>query len=132
LMCSYCRSRLGLDPLGISATSRYPNGLRSRAWSAGHYPVCGPPFTQVAPSPWDSVPVVGVGQGRQGSKRLMRDRLYFILMAVCLAMFVLAWAVVRLYSVIAAVVMTVVAMAIPPVAVIIANAGDEATRRRRR
>jgi hypothetical protein len=62
----------------------------------------------------------------------MRDRLYFILMAVCLAMFVLAWAVVRLYSVIAAVVMTVVAMAIPPVAVIIANAGDEATRRRRR
>ena len=62
----------------------------------------------------------------------MRDRLYFILMAVCLVMFVLAWALVRLYSVIAAVVMTVVAMAIPPVAVIIANAGDEATRRSRR
>jgi hypothetical protein len=46
-------------------------------------------------------------------------------------MFVLAWAVVRLYSVIAAVVMSAVALAIPPVAVIIANAGDEATRRRR-
>jgi hypothetical protein len=33
--------------------------------------------------------------------------------------------VVRLYSVTAAVVMSVVAMAIPPVAVMVANAGDE-------
>jgi len=24
LMCSYCRSRFGLDPLGMSATSRLP------------------------------------------------------------------------------------------------------------
>jgi hypothetical protein len=60
-----------------------------------------------------------------------RDRLYFMLMAVCVGMFVLAWALVRLYSVIAAVVMSAVALAIPPIAVIIANAGDEATRRRR-
>jgi hypothetical protein len=59
-----------------------------------------------------------------------RDRLYFALMAVCLALFILAWAVVRSYSVTAAVVMTVLAMAIPPIAVIIANAGDEASRRR--
>jgi hypothetical protein len=43
---------------------------------------------------------------------------------------VLSWAVVRLYSVTAAVVMSVVALAIPPIAVIIANAGDEASRRR--
>ncbi len=60
----------------------------------------------------------------------MRNRLYFVLMALCLALFVLSWAVVRLCSVTAAVVMSVVAIAIPPVAVIIANAGDEASRRR--
>jgi hypothetical protein len=60
----------------------------------------------------------------------VRDRLYFALMALCLALFVLSWAVVRLYSVTAAVVMSVVAVAIPPIAVIIANAGDEAGRRR--
>lgn len=60
----------------------------------------------------------------------MRNKLYFILMALCLGLFISAWAVVRLYSVTAAVVMTVVALAIPPIAVIIANAGDEATRRR--
>ena len=61
----------------------------------------------------------------------MRNKLYFVLMSVCLGLFISAWAVVRLYSVTAAVVMTVVAVAIPPIAVIIANAGDEATRRRR-
>jgi Protein of unknown function (DUF3099) len=60
----------------------------------------------------------------------MRNRVYFILMGLCLGLFVSAWAVVRLYSVTAAVVMTVVALAIPPIAVIIANAGDEASRRR--
>jgi hypothetical protein len=37
---------------------------------------------------------------------------------------------VRLYSVTAAVVMSAVAIAIPPIAVIIANAGDEASRHR--
>jgi ABC-type transport system involved in cytochrome bd biosynthesis fused ATPase/permease subunit len=60
----------------------------------------------------------------------VRNRLYFVLMALCLVLFVLSWAVVRLYSVTAAVVMSVVAVAIPPIAVIIANAGDEASRRR--
>jgi ABC-type transport system involved in cytochrome bd biosynthesis fused ATPase/permease subunit len=59
-----------------------------------------------------------------------RDRMYLGLMAVCLTLFILAWAVVRNYSVTASVVMTVVALAIPPIAVIIANAGDEASRRR--
>jgi hypothetical protein len=59
-----------------------------------------------------------------------RDRAYFALMGVCLTMFILAWAVVRLYSVTAAVVMSAVALAIPPVAVIVANAGDEGSRRR--
>ena len=59
----------------------------------------------------------------------MRNRLYFVLMALCLGLFILAWAVVRPYSVTAAVVMSAVALAIPPIAVIIANAGDEASRR---
>lgn len=59
----------------------------------------------------------------------VRNRLYFILMALCVGLFVLAWAVVRLYSVTAAVVMSAVALAIPPIAVIIANAGDEGSRR---
>ena len=59
-----------------------------------------------------------------------RDRAYFALMGVCLALFILAWAVVRIYSVTAAVVMSAVALAIPPVAAIVANAGDEASRRR--
>ncbi len=59
-----------------------------------------------------------------------RDRAYFALMGVCLTLFILAWAVVRIYSVTAAVVMSAVALAIPPVAVIVANAGDESSRRR--
>lgn len=60
----------------------------------------------------------------------LRDRVYFVLMGTCVTLFVLAWAVLRLYSVTAAVVVSLVALAIPPVAVIIANAGDEASRRR--
>lgn len=59
-----------------------------------------------------------------------RDRAYFILMGACLALFTAAWAVVRLYSTTAAVVMTCAALAIPPIAVIVANAGDESSRRR--
>jgi Protein of unknown function (DUF3099) len=59
-----------------------------------------------------------------------RDRAYFIMIGVCLTLFIAAWAVVRLYSTIAAVVMTCVALVIPPIAAIVANAGDEASRRR--
>jgi hypothetical protein len=58
-----------------------------------------------------------------------RDRAYFIMMGVCLTLFIAAWAV-WLYSTAAAVVMTCVALAIPPLAAIVANAGDEASRRR--
>ena len=49
-------------------------------------------------------------------------------MGVCLTLFVLSWAVVRFYSVVAAVVISVVAMVIPPIAVMVANAGDESSR----
>ena len=59
----------------------------------------------------------------------VRNRLYFALMALCVGLFVLAWAVVRLYSTTVAVVMSAVALAIPPIAVIIVNAGDEGSRR---
>jgi hypothetical protein len=59
----------------------------------------------------------------------VRNRLYFALMALCVGLFVLAWAVVRLYSVTAAVVLSAVALVIPPIAVIIVNAGDEGSRR---
>jgi hypothetical protein len=60
-------------------------------------------------------------------RRSPRNLVYFALMGLCLALFVLAWAVVR--SPVAAVIMSAVALAIPPIAVIIANAGDEPSRR---
>ncbi len=46
------------------------------------------------------------------------------MMGVCLGLFVLAWGVVRLWSVPAAVGMCVVAMVIPPVAAVFANKRD--------
>ena len=62
---------------------------------------------------------------------MTRNRGYFLLMGVCLTLFILSWAVIRLYSVLAAVVITVVAMVIPPIAVMVANAGDESSRRQK-
>ncbi|MFI2777817.1 DUF3099 domain-containing protein [Streptomyces sp. ALB3] len=50
-----------------------------------------------------------------------RRRAYFVMMGGCLFLFVSAWAVVRLWSVPAAVAMCVVAMVIPPVAAVVAN-----------
>ncbi|GAA2968136.1 hypothetical protein GCM10020227_40390 [Streptomyces flavovirens] len=50
-----------------------------------------------------------------------RRRAYFFLMGGCLALFVSAWAFVRLWSIPAAVAMCVVAMVIPPVAAMVAN-----------
>jgi hypothetical protein len=58
-----------------------------------------------------------------------RKRGYFLLMGLCLTMVIVSWTIVRLYSVTAAVVISVVAMVIPPIAVIVANAGDESSRR---
>lgn len=52
-----------------------------------------------------------------------RQRRYLVLMGACVALLVVAWCWVRLWSVPAAVVMSVVAAAIPPVAVVVANAG---------
>ena len=58
-------------------------------------------------------------------------RLYFVLMAICIGLFVLSWAVVDRYSTVAAVIMTIVALIIPPFAAIVANAFSAADRRRR-
>ncbi len=54
---------------------------------------------------------------------LDRKRAYFVLMGACLVLIVLAWNVVRHWSVTAAVVMSFVAALLPPVAVVIANWG---------
>lgn len=54
-----------------------------------------------------------------------RRRWYFALMGICLALVVLAWNVVRLWSTTAAVAMSFVAAVLPPVAVLIANWGED-------
>jgi hypothetical protein len=56
-------------------------------------------------------------------QRSARRRAYFVLMAGCILLILLAWNVVRLWSTTAAVVMSVVAAVIPPVAAIVANLG---------
>jgi hypothetical protein len=74
------------------------------------------------------------GQDPDGSARppLRRDRrLYFALMATCLGLLVISWTVLDRFSTTAAVVISVVALAIPPFAAIIANAGSATDRRRR-
>lgn len=59
------------------------------------------------------------GAGSVGS--VNRKRAYFWLMGGCLLLIVLAWNVVRLFSVPAAVAMSAVAAVIPPTAAIVAN-----------
>jgi hypothetical protein len=66
----------------------------------------------------------GVPPPSRGDKRR-----YFVLMGVCIGLFVLAWAVLDRYSVIAAIVVSAVALVIPPFAAIIANV-TSATQRR--
>lgn len=71
------------------------------------------------------------GRGPPEAQPSRHDRrLYFLLMMICIGLFVLAWAVVERYSVIAAVIMSVVALVIPPFAAIIANAASATDRRR--
>ena len=61
---------------------------------------------------------------------MTRKRGYFVLMGVCLTVFVLAWTVVRTVSTTWAVIMSVTAVLIPPIAAMVANAGDEQRPRR--
>jgi multisubunit Na+/H+ antiporter MnhG subunit len=55
-----------------------------------------------------------------------QKKAYFWLMGTCIALILLAWNVVRFWSVTAAVVMSVVAAVIPPVAAIVGNRGHGA------
>ena len=66
--------------------------------------------------------------GPQPSRR--DKRLYLALMTVCIGLFVLSWAVVDRYSTTAAIVLSAIALVIPPFAVIIANVASATDRRR--
>ena len=61
----------------------------------------------------------------QSARLRRRQRWYFVLMGTCLALIVLAWNVVRLWSTTAAVAMSVIAAVLLPVAVLIANWGED-------
>jgi ABC-type transport system involved in cytochrome bd biosynthesis fused ATPase/permease subunit len=54
-----------------------------------------------------------------------RRRTYLMMMSVCIVLFLLSWTVIVRLSVAAAAVTSVVALAIPPFAVIVANRGDQ-------
>lgn len=55
-----------------------------------------------------------------------RKKAYFWLMGTWIVLILLAWNVVRFWSTTAAVVMSVIAAVIPPIAVIVGNRGDGA------
>ena len=67
----------------------------------------------------------GGGPHRQGKPLSLgtRERAYLIMMGVCVLLIVLAWTLIWRYSVTAAVVMSAVALVVPPVAAIVANSG---------
>jgi hypothetical protein len=57
---------------------------------------------------------------------MSRKTQYLLLMGLCILLIVLAWNVVRFWSVPAAVAMSAVAAVIPPIAVIVGNRGHGA------
>jgi hypothetical protein len=66
------------------------------------------------------------GVRRPQSQRLRRrQRWYFAIMGLCLLLIVLAWNLVRLWSTTVAVAMSVVAAVLPPIAVVLANWGED-------
>jgi uncharacterized membrane protein len=68
----------------------------------------------------------GDGPPGRGSRRpglAARKRAYLIMMGGCVLLIVLAWTLIWRYSVTAAVVMSAVALVVPPVAAIVANSG---------
>jgi hypothetical protein len=66
---------------------------------------------------------LGDPRGPLGEPSRRRKRAYFLLMGCCVLLIVLAWNVVRFWSVPAAVAMSVVAAVIPPAAAVVANWG---------
>jgi len=80
-----------------------------------------PPFES---QPVESQPAESQPQAEPGPLGLRtRKRAYFIMMGVCLVLIVLAWMVIYRYSIVAAVIMSVIALVIPPFAAIVGNAG---------
>ncbi len=80
--------------------------------------------------PYDGSAPGGGGPSPDGGRRQpgplglsARRRAYFSMMGVCLVLIVLSWTVIWRFSILAAVIMSVVALFIPPLAVIVANAG---------
>lgn len=70
--------------------------------------------------------VTSTGVRTPQSERLRRrQRWYFALMGACLVLILLAWNLVRLWSTTAAVAMSVIAAVLPPIAVLIANWGED-------
>ncbi len=61
---------------------------------------------------------------------MRRNVAYAVIMETCVVLVILAWTVIRLYSVTAAVVISVVAALMPPIAAMVANAGDQQRPRR--
>jgi hypothetical protein len=57
-------------------------------------------------------------------------RRYFVLMTICIGLFVISWAVLDRYSVTAAIIVSAVALVIPPFAAIVANVASATDRRR--
>jgi len=77
-----------------------------------------------APQPGDDREEAAGRPGRPGPLGFgTRRRAYFVMMGVCLLLFILAWSLVWRYSIVAAVVMSAVALVIPPFAAIVANSG---------
>jgi hypothetical protein len=68
----------------------------------------------------------GDGPSRRQGKPLSlgaRERAYLVMMGACVLLIVLAWTLIWRFSVTAAVVMSAVALVVPPVAAIVANSG---------
>jgi hypothetical protein len=61
----------------------------------------------------------------QSERLRRRQRWYFALMGTCLVLILFAWNVVRLWSTTTAVAMSAVAAVLPPIAVLIANWGED-------
>ena len=77
-----------------------------------------PPMDGDLPSPGEA------GPRQPGPLGLTaRRRAYFAMMGACLVLIVLSWTLIWRFSILAAVIMSVVALFIPPLAAIIANAG---------
>ncbi|WP_410786260.1 DUF3099 domain-containing protein [Kribbella sp. C-35] len=59
------------------------------------------------------------------ARRYDNRKLYILLMGSCLTLIILAWFVVRLFSIPVAVGMSAVAAVLPPIAAIVANWGHD-------